>query len=112
MIDLNQKIEYLKIIIIIVLTLVSFRILFKKYNQSKVFFSIVLFPVWIIITILQVLINLYFESSKTISSIFDIVSLMVYTLPSILLIGGITYYIKSSLIKRKNKKKNTYDLHD
>ena len=106
MIDLNQKIEYLKIVIIIVLTLISFSILYKKYNKSKVFFSIVLLPVWIIITLLQVFINLYFEKNE------DILSLLVYTLPSILLIGGITYYIKSTLIKRRNKKKNTNDLHD
>ncbi len=94
---------YANVAIIICIVILVFNYFVKKLNLYQLLL-ITLLPTWIIISVVQEFEKSYLDNTYSFLSMRGIAELLAYTLPMIILVGGITFYIKY----RKYKKSNSF----
>lgn len=93
--------EYIMWIIIISLTIFFFNYFVKIYTDFKKLFASVFVVVWICSTIITACFE-YFSINAIYSfSFIGFVGILLFRLPTMLLIGGITFWIKYNKFKKK-----------
>jgi hypothetical protein len=96
--------EYVIWIIIISLTIFFFNYFIKIFPDYKKLFPSVLASVWICVTIITGCFEYFANISNDLFSLDGFTGLMAFRLPSTLIIGGITFWIKYNKFKKKKIK--------
>ena len=92
---------YIFYFIIIILTNYFFSFYSKKIKETGKKFIAVIFPIWIIITLVKMLSDYIYKPNYKIYLDFKIFAgLLAYSLPLVLIFGGITFYIKQKKFKK------------
>lgn len=103
--NIELKIAYVTWILIIGLVITFFSFLSKQRNYF-ILMTYVLFPTWIIITILKGLEYKYLYNSDKLFSLIGLRNLMVEKIPDLLLFGALTFFIcHINYCKKQEKKK-------
>ena len=103
MTDTNTLINYGQWVFIIVLTLIFYNILSKRSYKYVKLMLLTLFPVWIMTAILNGVIDISINNTNAFTSSTKIIGLLAFTLPMVLMIGGITFLIKYFNSKKRKK---------
>lgn len=88
-------------VITVGLTLGFFLHFSKKYKSFGMLFLFVFIPVWIIVSILQGLSELYFNNINMLLP-DEIIFLFIFTLPTVLVFSGIPFVIKFLKLRRSS----------
>lgn len=99
--DLQLSMEYFKWIIIVGLTLQLFSFFSKKHSSIGQLLILVLGPVWLVIAVIEGLLRIYFESSYILFSFEGFAGLLAHTLPSFVIFGVLTFWIKYYRFKKR-----------
>jgi len=92
---------YANVVIIIGIVILVFNYFVKKLSLFQLVL-ITLLPTWIIIAVVQGFEKYYPYKTYSFLSIEGIAGLLAYTLPMIILVGGITFFIKYMKFKKSN----------
>ena len=101
---IERSIPYLIYFVIVVLTNYFFSFYSKKIKETGKKFIAVIFPIWIIITFLKMLTDYIYKPNYEIYLDIKIFAgLLAFSLPLVLIFGGITFYIKQNKFKKTIK---------
>lgn len=91
--------------VMIALTHFLFTYFSEKYNSLFKLLLLTLFPVWIISSIIQGIQDVYLNKEYFLEGAREISGLFLFTLPSLIVFGGITFTIKYIKFKKNGNKK-------
>ncbi|SHF03784.1 hypothetical protein SAMN05444278_1252 [Psychroflexus salarius] len=94
---------YLKWLLTITIVLILFQLISKKRNYL-ILLVLVLLPTWIILSILRGLEYYVFNGSGQLFYLKGFINLLAETLPTLILFGASTFFIRHIIYCNKNEK--------
>lgn len=80
---------------------ILFKLLETRINSSSLLFIATIGPAWLVATIIKVIVYYSAENTYTLFNTRGILLVLVESLPSVLFIGGLTFFYFSQRRKRK-----------